>query len=85
MSNPMLDLLNRGAQPSRAPMHPNRAASIKNMNPMQMLREFGKFKKAMQGRNPQQILNKLIESGEMTPEQLEEYKSMAQDLLDFLK
>ena len=82
----MLALLNRGAQPSRAPMQtPNKAANAKSMNPMQMIREFGKFKKAMQGRNPQQILNRLIESGEMTPEQLEEYKSMAQDLLDFLK
>ena len=55
------------------------------MNPMQMIREFGKFKQAMQGRNPQQILNKLIETGEITPEQLEEYKGMAQDLLAFLK
>ena len=55
------------------------------MNPMQMIREFGKFKQAMQGRNPQQILNKLIENGEITPDQLEEYKSMAQDLLAFLK
>ena len=82
----MLALLNRGAQPSRAPTQtPNKAANMKSMNPMQMIREFGKFKKAMQGRNPQQILNRLIESGEMTPEQLEEYKSMAQDLLDFLK
>lgn len=55
------------------------------MNPMQMLWEFGKFKRAMQGRDPQQILNKLIENGEITPQQLDEYKSMAQDLLAFLK
>ena len=66
-------------------MQTSSKASARNMNPMQMIREFGKFKQAMQGRNPQQILNKLIENGEMTPEQLEEYKSMAQDLIAFLK
>ena len=60
-------------------------ASARNMNPMQMLREFGKFKQAMQGKNPKQILNKLIENGEITQEQLEEYKRMAQDLIAFLK
>ena len=85
MSNPMLALLNRSAQPSRAPMQTSSKASARNMNPMQMIREFGKFKQAMQGRDPQQILNKLIENGEITPQQLEEYKSMAQDLLAFLK
>ena len=66
-------------------MQTSSKASARNMNPMQMIREFGKFKQAMQGRNPQQILNKLIDDGEITPDQLEEYKSMAQDLLDFLK
>ena len=85
MSNPMLQYLNRSAQPSRAPMRTPSKASVRNMNPMQMIREFGKFKQAMQGRNPQQILNKLIDDGEITPDQLEEYKSMAQDLLAFLK
>ena len=86
MSNPMLALLNRNA-PQGQPQSPrsNPARNARNMNPMQMLREFGKFKKTMQGRNPQQILGKLLESGEMTQEQFEEYKSMAQDLLAFLK
>ena len=82
----MLALLNRSApqgQPQSPKNNPDRSA--RNMNPMQMIREFGKFKQAMAGRNPQQILNRLIETGEMTPEQLEEYKSMAQDLLAFLK
>ena len=82
----MLQYLNRNAQPSRAQeMTQNRSVGTRNMNPMQMLREFGKFKRAMQGRDPQQILNKLIENGEITPQQLDEYKSMAQDLLAFLK
>ena len=81
----MLQYLNRSAQPGRAPATTPSKASTRNMNPMQMIREFSKFKKAMQGRDPQQILNRLIETGEITPEQLEEYKGMAQDLLAFLK
>ena len=63
----------------------NKTANAKSMNPMQMIREFAKFKQIMKGRNPQQILNNLLESGEMTQEQFEEYKGMAQDLLAFLK
>ena len=52
---------------------------------MQMIREFNKFKEVMRGRDPQEVLNKLLENGKMSREQLEEYKSMAQDLLRFLK
>lgn len=86
MTNPMLALLNRNAPQSGAPAKmPSKATTAKSMNPMQMIREFAKFKKAMEGRDPQQILNRLIETGEMTPEQLEEYKGMAQDLLSILK
>lgn len=82
----MLSLLNRSAPQGQPPKRTSNATGgAQRMNPMQMVREFGKFRKAMQGRDPQQILNKLIESGEMTQEQLEEYKSMAQDLLAFLK
>ena len=55
------------------------------MNPMQMIHEFGKFKKIMQGRDPQQILNRLLETGEMSQEQYEEYKAMAQNLMAFLR
>ena len=82
----MLELLNRSAQSGRAPTQtPNKAANMKSMNPMQMIREFNKFKEVMRGRDPQEVLNKLLENGKMSREQLEEYKSMAQDLLRFLK
>ena len=82
MNNPMLRHLNRNATPSRMPKLPGTSG---NMNPMQMINEFAKFKKAMQGRDPQAILNQLIERGEMSPEQLEELKGMAQNLLSILK
>lgn len=85
MSNPMLALLNRSAQQGRAPTQTQSKAGAQDMNPMQMIREFNKFKQIMRGRDPQAILNKLLESGEMSREQLEEYKGMAQDLLNFLK
>ena len=82
----MLALLNRSAPQGRAPTQtPSKAANARDMNPMQMIREFNKFKEIMRGRDPQAILNKLMESGEMSREQLEEYKGMAQDLLSFLK
>ena len=81
MGNPMMALLNRAA-----PQQARRTApTAAKMNPMQMIREFNKFRQIMRGRDPQQILNRLIETGEMTPEQLEEYKGMAQDLLSILK
>ena len=83
MGNPMMALLSKGAQAGKSTS--KTPTSMSGANPMQMLREFGKFKRAMQGRDPQQILNRLLETGEMTREQLDEYKSMAQDLLDFLK
>ena len=83
MGNPMMALLSKGAQAGKSAGKTQTGAG--GANPMQMLREFGKFKRAMQGRDPQQILNRLLETGEMTREQLDEYKSMAQDLLDFLK
>ena len=83
MVNPMMSLLNKGMQAGKSAGKAQVGAG--GANPMQMLREFGKFKRAMQGRDPQQILNRLLETGEMTREQLDEYKSMAQDLLDFLK
>ena len=81
MVNPMMALLNRAA-----PQQAQRTApTAMKTNPMHMIREFNKFRQIMRGRDPQQILNRLIETGEMTPEQLEEYKSMAQDLLSILK
>ena len=83
MVNPMMALLSKGAQADKSTG--KTPTGMSGANPMQMLREFGKFKRAMQGRDPQQILNRLLETGEMTREQLDEYKSMAQDLLDFLK
>ena len=81
----MLRHLNRGAQPSVPTKTPSKPGGLNGMNPMQMIREFAKFKQAMQGKDPQAILDQLIASGQMTREQFEEYKSMAQDLLSIFK
>lgn len=81
----MLRHLNRGAQPSVPTKMPSKSCGLNNMNPMQMISEFAKFKRVMQGKDPQAILDQLIASGQMTREQFEEYKGIAQDLLSILK
>ena len=82
----MLKHLNRNVQQSKATMQTPKNPVMKgNMNPMQMIGEFAKFKKAMQGRDPEAIINQLIERGEMTRDQFSELKSMAQNLMSFLR
>ena len=46
-------------------------------NPMQMIQQFMQFKKNFQG-NPQQEVQRLISSGRMNQQQLNQLQSMAQ-------
>lgn len=61
------------------------------MNPLRnngtgnLLRQFLEFKKSMQGKDPQKVLDELMSSGKYTPEQLEWAKQKAQEFRDFLK
>ena len=68
MSNPMLDMLSRGAQ--------NNFAGSGNMpgGPMQMMQQFAQFRRMMQGRNPQQMVQNLLSSGQMSQAQFEQLK-----------
>lgn len=79
MSNPMLDMLSRGAQ--------NHFAGSGNMSvgPMQMMQQFEKFRRMMQGRNPQQMVQNLLSSGQMTQEQFEQLKQQAIELQKILR
>lgn len=49
-------------------------------NLLQMLQQFNQFKNTLTqtGKQPQQILNDLINSGKVTKEQLDQAKSMAE-------
>ena len=79
MGNPMLDMLSRGAQ--------NHFAGAGNMSggPMQMMQQFAQFRRMMQGRNPQQMVQNLLSSGQMTQEQFEQLKQQANDLIKTLR
>jgi hypothetical protein len=77
MRNPILDRLNTTPTqqaPSNAPG-----------NPMQMMQQFAQFKNLMRGRDPQQMINQLLQSGKMTPQQFEQLKQQASMLQSILK
>lgn len=79
MGNPMLNMLSRGA--------PEQFAGAGNMSggPMQMMQQFAQFRRMMQGRNPQQMVQNLLSSGQMTQEQFEQLKQQANDLIKTLR
>ena len=79
MSNPMLDMLSRGS--------PQQFAGPGNMpgGPMQMMQQFAQFRRMMQGRNPQQMVQNLMPSGQMTQAQFEQLKQQASELQKILR
>ena len=79
MSNPMLDMLSRSA--------PNQFAGSGNMpgGPMQMMQQFAQFRRMMQGRNPQQMVQNLLQSGQMSQAQFEQLKQQANELQNILR
>lgn len=79
MGNPMLDRLSRGA--------PQQFAGAGNMSggPMQMIQKFAQFRRMMQGRNPQQMVQNLLQSGQMSQAQFEQLKQQASDLQNILR
>lgn len=79
MSNPMLDMLSRSA--------PKQFAGAGNMSggPMQMMQQFAQFRRMMQGRNPQQMVQNLLSSGQMTQAQFEQLKQQASELQKILR
>lgn len=54
------------------------------MNPMQMMKDFQKFKQDMQaknpGMNPQEMVNQMVQSGKVTQQQFEQARSIANSL-----
>lgn len=53
-------------------------------NPMQMIRQFAEFKRQMQGRDPQAIVEDLLKSGKMSAEQFEALKKEVSTLQSIL-
>lgn len=79
MGNPMLDMLSRGA--------PEQFAGPGKMpgGPMQMMQQFAQFRRMMQGRNPQQMVQNLLQSGQMSQAQFEQLKQQASELQKILR
>ena len=77
MRNPILDRLST----TPAQQMPSNAPN----NPMQMLQQFAQFKQLMRGRDPQQMINQLLQSGKMSPQQFEQLKQQATMLQSILK
>lgn len=49
-------------------------------NPMQMMTQFPQFMRQMQGQDPKQLLNQLMQSGRVNQRQLNQAQQMAQQM-----
>lgn len=55
-----------------------------NQNPLTMLQQFNEFKNSLRGKDPNAMLNQMIQSGQVTQEQLEQAKKMAEQFRGLL-
>ena len=88
MSNPMQRLLSgaqQGRQIMQTPSNPTGAMGMPGGNPMQMMQQCAQFKRLMQGRNPQAMVQQLLDSGQMSQAQFAQLKSMASSMRDILR
>ena len=53
--------------------------------PTQMAQEFQKFMQEMKGKDPNQEINKLLQSGQISQRQLNQAQQMAQQFRGFLR
>lgn len=58
---------------------------LNSQNPVQMLQRFAQFKQSMQGKDPEAMVNELLRSGKMSPQQFEQLKSQAQSFMNLLR
>lgn len=63
MTNPILQAMGKSALPN---------------NPMAMMQQFAQFKQQMQGKDPQKIVESMLASGQMSQQQFEQLKNMAE-------
>ena len=63
MGNPLFNLLGGGMPQGNGPM--------------QILRQFQEFRKQMRGKNPQEEINQLLQSGKISQQQLDQAQQMA--------
>lgn len=71
-------IMNRLSQPQRTPVVPHRN------NPMHMMQQFQQFRNSFQG-NPQQMVQQMLQSGQITEAQLQQATQMARQFQSFVK
>lgn len=74
MGNPILDKLNAVQQ-----------SAMSQNSPMQMVQQFAQFKQQLRGQDPRAVVNQLLQSGRMSPQQFEQLKQQASALQSILK
>ena len=75
----------QGRQPMQTPSNPSGAMGTPVGNTMQMMQQFAQFKRLMHGRNPQAMVQQLLDSGQMSQSQFAQLKSMASSMRDILR
>lgn len=69
MTNPILQAMGKSALPN---------------NTMAMMQQFAQFKQQMQGKDPQKMVEQMLASGQMSQQQFEQLKGMAENLKGIL-
>lgn len=72
MSNPLFNALGGGGIPQ-------------GNNQMNMMQQFQKFMGEMKGKNPEEEINKLLQSGRVSQQQLNQAQQMAQQMQGMFK
>ena len=75
----------QGRQIMQTPSNPSGAMGTPGGNPVLMMQQFAQFKRLMQGRNPQAMVQQLLDSGQMSQEHFAQLKIMASSMRDILR
>ena len=54
-------------------------------NPMNMIQQFAEFKRQMAGKDPQAMVQQLLQSGQMSQQQFDQLKQQAMSLQQILR
>lgn len=54
-------------------------------NPLQLIQQFNQFRQQLANRDPRQMVEQLLSSGQMSQQQFEQLKQQAQSLQSILK
>ena len=57
---------------------------LQSRNPFELIQQFNQFKASMSGKDPQAMVEELLRTGKMSPEQFQQLKAQAQTLMQFL-